>query len=71
MMTVKELIEALSKFDPDLPVALADWNEQYASPTLEWRTVSVQTWPYQEWHEDTKKYTDEEHIAVVLGNEAA
>ena len=30
-MTVLKLIEALKKYDPDLVVTLADWNEEYAA----------------------------------------
>lgn len=31
-MTVRELITRLQECDPDLPVCLADWGEQYAEP---------------------------------------
>ena len=30
-MKVKDLIEKLKTFDPELPVCLADWQEQYAT----------------------------------------
>jgi len=33
-MIVKELIELLKKQDPNLPVCLSDWNEQYAVSCL-------------------------------------
>lgn len=35
-MVVKELIEILQKFDQELSVAVADWNEEYAKPFLLW-----------------------------------
>ena len=31
-MNVRELIVQLQQFDPELPVAFEDWNEQYAIP---------------------------------------
>jgi hypothetical protein len=31
-MKIRELIEMLSKFDPDLEVMLADWSHEYAAP---------------------------------------
>lgn len=31
-MKVRELIEKLRTFDPELPVCLQDWFEQYSSP---------------------------------------
>ncbi len=31
-MNIGELIEQLKKFDPELTVCLADWNEEYAKP---------------------------------------
>ena len=31
-MTVRELLEKLKQFDPDLLVCLGDWNESYADP---------------------------------------
>lgn len=34
-MKVGELIQALSQHDPELPVALADWNEELNSPNLD------------------------------------
>ena len=45
-MTVRELIDHLATFDPDLPVYVDDWNEQYMEPAevtaehvdLDWRT---------------------------------
>lgn len=32
-MKVKDLIEKLQQFDPELPVAIADWNEEYRKPS--------------------------------------
>ncbi len=32
-MKVKDLITKLSEFDPELPVAIADWNENYSRPS--------------------------------------
>ncbi len=32
-MKVKDLIEKLKGFDPELPVCLADWAEEYAVPS--------------------------------------
>ena len=34
-MKVKDLIAKLQTFDPELPVAIADWNEQYRDPSEE------------------------------------
>ena len=31
-MNVRELINRLQRFDPELPAAFEDWNEQYAIP---------------------------------------
>jgi hypothetical protein len=31
-MTVRALIAKLQQLDPDLPVCVADWSEQYRSP---------------------------------------
>ena len=33
-MTVGELIAHLRQYDPAMPVALADWNEEYRYPSL-------------------------------------
>ena len=33
-MTVGELIVRLQQYDPTIPVALADWNEEYQSPSM-------------------------------------
>ena len=33
-MTVGELIQRLQQYDVSLPVALADWNEGYAEPSI-------------------------------------
>lgn len=38
-MTVAELIEKLREFDQDLPVCLADWNEEYELPSESAATV--------------------------------
>lgn len=32
-MKVKDLIEKLQQFDPELPVAVADWQEEYQLPS--------------------------------------
>lgn len=32
-MTVGEMMQALKRFPAELPVVLADWNEEYADPT--------------------------------------
>lgn len=32
-MKVKDLIERLGKFDPEIKVTVADWSEQYSSPS--------------------------------------
>ena len=33
-MTVGELIAHLHQYDPTMPVALADWNEEYQWPSM-------------------------------------
>ena len=32
-MKVKDMIAKLQTFDPELPIAIADWNEQYSEPS--------------------------------------
>ena len=34
-MKVKDFIEKLKQFDPELPVCIADWAEGYANPSEE------------------------------------
>lgn len=42
-MTVGELIAKLQEFDPNLPVALGDWNEGYLSPAIHAVNVKLLT----------------------------
>jgi hypothetical protein len=60
-MTVQELIDELEKFDRNLPVALADWQESTSNPCLAWKISGIRTWT--RWN-----LKDSEPIrAVVLG----
>lgn len=60
-MKVGELIEKLKQFEPDMQVALADWNEDYAPPTIYWGdNVKIGMANNIDW--------DEELEAVVLGD---
>lgn len=34
-MKVRELIDKLQQYDPELEVALGDWNEEYSPPNRE------------------------------------
>lgn len=65
-MKVSELITRLREFDPDLTVALADWNEDYANASIEAADrISVQvvgTW-------DEASLSVVKMTCVMLGDE--
>ena len=46
-MNVRELIQRLEKFDPDLPVCTTDWVDYYFSP-LEIKEVYISKQGYSE-----------------------
>jgi hypothetical protein len=53
-MKVKELIAELGKFDPELIVALADWNEGYRDPTT---NIPLKETDFDKYDYDLKKDT--------------
>jgi len=65
-MKVRELIEALKSFDPEAEVALADWNEQHAMPTKDFKIIGFRKWT--DFNDETLKY--EETSGVVIGEGA-
>lgn len=65
-MKVKDMIEKLQQFDPELPVAIADWNEEWADPSIEAAgSIMVSNVPI--WEEGVKRKERKCYPAVVIG----
>lgn len=62
-MKVKDMIAKLQTFDPELPIAIADWNEQYRGPSEGFAELvslgSAETWVQGRY---------KQYLAVVIGS---
>ena len=78
-MKVHELIKILQTYDPELNVALGNWNTEYLpNPLADWNTVSFNVrsavvnkwaWDVETWFEmANKNELDNDFTALVIGD---
>lgn len=66
VLTVRDLIRTLATLPPDLPVYLADWNEEYAK---DWPLVeeNIHTLPAEVLHDSLGGVLFEQPLRLCLG----